>query len=61
MAAVFKLKPGPIPDGFKWRSDKYHFTYSGFLEPEEVLGKIRSATSTPIVGWSTRVGGHQLY
>jgi len=47
-----KLTPEAIPDGFEWKGDKIHLTYSGFHQPQDILARIRRATSTPIVGWS---------
>ena len=49
---VFKLKAMPPEGDFSWTKDKYHWTYSGWLDLTIILATIEGATNVPILGYS---------
>lgn len=52
MAPAFTINPVEIPDDFQWNNDKYHLTFAEHVFPDQIFRTVRSATSTPLIGWS---------
>ena len=62
IGAVFKLNPYPVPDGFKWDGDKFHYTWAWPLSKERCLAVVRRATSNPLwYSWVQEISpeGHE--
>lgn len=49
---TFNLTPQAVPANFKWRSDRYHLTYSGYIPLADLLNMVANVTSTPLIGYS---------
>ena len=54
MPVPFSLNPVPIPlvDDWKFRGKMFHFTYKDFIPPDELHRLTKSATSTPVRGYT---------
>ena len=59
---MLKLEPVEIPDGFRWRTQFGHLTYSAHIPHEQLVILASSITSIHLKGWSivheTGADGH---